>query len=188
MPHRRRNALAAVLLAGSLAGCDTVGSTGPVARLDVRAAIARGEMRSPRPATVAISSIEGAPEAVVARLRQDFVAEAAGRDIALAEAPQARYFVRGYLDATPGETGTAVHYVWDVFDSAKQRNRRIDDGFEVPGQPGADPWSGVDDAALGTMASRSADDLAMFLSGVPEAAAAPGVVAAAASAPAKPVN
>ena len=149
----------------------TVGST------DIRGAIARGDIKSPRPAALALASIDGAPEPVLAQFRQAVTAEAAGRDITITDASLARYFVRGYLDAYPTDKGTAIRYVWDVYDSSKQRTQRLDDGLDIPGNP-ADPWSAVDDKVLSGIASRSADDIAAYLATTPEAAGTPAATVA----------
>lgn len=142
----------------------------------MRSAIARGEMHSPRAAAVTLTSIDGAPDPVIARFKQDVAAEAKGREITITDPSLARYFVRGYLDAYPTDKGTQIHYVWDVFDSAKQRTRRLDDDVIIP-QNAADGWSAVDDTVLASLASRSADDIATYLATTPEAAG-PAVAAA----------
>ncbi len=82
---------------------------------------------------------------------------------------------------TSNETtdGAAVEYVWDVFDKHKQRMQRVNDVLEVKGE-GADSWLIVGDDALTSVAAKSADDLAAYLSNTPEAVAA-------APAPAPPI-
>ena len=169
----------AIGLALGLAGCDTLPVTANVGRGDIRNAIARGQMTSPKAATVALVSLEGAPAPIVARFRQSLAAEAANREITITDEPSARYLVRGYLSAYPSERGTSVAYVYDVYDAAeKRREDRIEDAIEVPGAP-ADPWSVAGDGVIASLAGRSADDLAVALAGTPEAQAAAGKVASA---------
>ena len=84
---------------------------------------------------------------------------------------KARYLVRGYLTATPIEGGTEVDVVWDVFTPDKQRAQRLSDTIAVRGA-GDDAWAMVGDAALDSIAAKSADDLAAYLSNTPEAAPA----------------
>jgi muconolactone delta-isomerase len=72
-----------------------------------------------------------------------------------------------------------VAYVWDVFDRNKDRAQRVSDSLQVTGD-NSDPWRIVGEAALDSVAAKSADDLAAFLSYTPEAVA----VAASAQAPA----
>ncbi len=124
-------------------------------------------------ASVAIVSIEGAPAEISASLSQTLESEARARDIAVVDAAQARYLVRGYLSASLTADGASIEYVWDVFTSGKQRAQRLNDVIEVKGS-GPDPWTLAGDAELNSVAARSADDLAAYLSNTPEAVAAAG--------------
>ena len=119
-------------------------------------------------ATVAVVSIEGAPETVAATFSQDLQRAAKAREIVLVEPKQARYLVRGYLSATPSADGATLEYVWDVYGPGKQREQRLNDVIAVKGA-GDDPWAIAGDGALESVAERSADDLAAFLSHMPEA-------------------
>ena len=139
-----------------------------VGRGDVRDAIANGSMQSPRAASIAMASLEGAPPAVGTRFRAAFAKQALDREIAMTDPKAAHYLVRGYLSAYPAETGTALAYVYDLFDDKQRRLERVSDVLTVPGSP-SDAWASVDDGALTSLASRSADDLAVALSGMPEA-------------------
>ncbi len=172
-----------LLLGGALAGCVEQFPDAQVGRGDVRNAIARGQLTSPKAATVALVSLEGAPAPVEAQFRQALTGEAAAREIAVTDAASARYLVRGYLAAYAGEGGgVQVAYTYDVFDAAsRRREQRLSDTIEVPGA-GGDPWAAVGGAVLTSLAGRSADDLAVGLAGTPEAQAAAGKVASAAPA------
>ena len=77
--------------------------------------------------------------------------------------------MRGYLSASPVKDGAAVDFVWDVFTPDKQRAQRLTDTIVVRGS-GDDPWAMVTPAALDSIAAKSADDLAAYLSNTPEAA------------------
>ena len=66
------------------------------------------------------------------------------------------------------EDGASVEYVWDVFTADKQRAQRLNDVIAVKGE-GDDPWALAGDAALASVAAKSADDLAAYLSYTPEA-------------------
>lgn len=129
--------------------------------------IERREGVSLAPATVAIVSVEGAPESVAASFSQDLALDAKARDIVLAEPKKAKYLVRGYLSATAVDGGASLEYVWDVFGPDKQREQRLNDVIVVKGT-GDDPWAIAGEAALDSVAARSADDLAAFLSNTPE--------------------
>lgn len=165
------------LLALTVAGCVDELPDVAVGHGDVRAAIARGALKSPRPATVALASLEGAPPATVARFDGLFAREAADREITLADPKAARYLVRGYLNAAPAENGTAVSYVYDIYDADHRRVDRVTDVLTVPGSA-PDAWATVDDRTMASLAGRSADDLAVALSATPEAQAGGAAVAA----------
>lgn len=169
-----------LLVGAALAGCVEQFPDAQVGRGDIRNAIAKGQLTSPKAATVALVSLEGAPAAVDAQFRQLLTGEAAAREIAMTDAASARYLVRGYLSAYAGEGGgVQVAYTYDVFDAGtKRREQRLSDTIEVPGS-GGDPWSAVNATVLASLAGRSADDLAVGLAGTPEAQAAAAKVASA---------
>ena len=131
-------------------------------------------------ASLAVVSVEGAPPAIAADFVRRLDGAARSRDIAVVDAAKARYFVRGYLSASPTEDGAEIEYVWDVFAADKHRVQRLNDVVEVQGA-GGDPWALASPAVLTSVAAKSADDLAAFLSNTPEAAP----VAAAAPPPAE---
>ncbi|MGO8833598.1 MAG: hypothetical protein ACLQE9_12410, partial [Roseiarcus sp.] len=130
-------------------------------------------------ASVAFVSVEGPPAAISTNFSQIMTREAMARDIVIADEKKARYLVRGYLSSYVTTDGAAVEYVWDVFNKDKQRIQRVNDVLEVKGE-GADLWLIVGDDALTSVAAKSADDLAAYLSNTPEAVAA-------APAPAPPI-
>jgi hypothetical protein len=146
-----------------------------------RAALERAPGVSFKDATVAIVSVVGAPPDVAASFKTTLRQDAEAREIALTDARTAHYLVRGYLSATAAEGGADVEYVWDVFGPDKRREFRLNDVISVKGT-GDDPWAMVTTAALDSVAAKSADDLAAFLSHAPEAkpatSAALGQVAA----------
>lgn len=143
---------------------------------NVRQAIARGSLKSPRAATVAFASLDGAPGDQAARFKAVFDKEAADREIMVVDPKAARYLVRAYLSAAPGERGTDVAFVYDVFDADRRRVERVTDTLTLAGS-GQDPWALVDERAMASLAGRSADDLAVALSGTPEAQAGQTVAA-----------
>ena len=163
------------LLLGCLAlgGCvDVAGDTAPNAAS--RPQFVRRDDASMAGATMAIVSVEGAPDELSARFTQDWSEAAASRQIAVAPAAKARYLVRGYLSASPARDGATVDFVFDVFTPDKKRAQRLADSIAIPGS-GDDPWTMVSDSALDNVAARCADDLAAYLSNTPEAA--PGAAA-----------
>lgn len=159
------------LAAFSLAGCvETTAEMTPSADSE-HLHIARRPDVSLAGATVAFVSVDGAPADVSATFMKDLAREAASQAIVVADAKKARYFVRGYLSAYETTDGAAVEYVWDVFTKDKARAQRLSDYLVVKGQ-GSDAWAIAGEAALSSVAAKSADDLAAFLSNTPEAIAA----------------
>lgn len=120
-------------------------------------------------ATLAIMSVEGAPDALAQQFDQSLDGAASERQIAMAPPTSAKYLVRGYLSASLVKDGASVDVVWDVFTADKQRAQRLSDTLIVRGS-GDDPWAMVSSAALDSIAAKSADDLAAYLSNTPEAA------------------
>ena len=129
-------------------------------------------------ATVAIVSVAGAPESVSASFMQELSRDAKAQEIAIVAPRNARYLVRGYLSAIATADGAALEYVWDVFGPDKQRAQRLNDVISVKGA-GDDPWTIAGEAALDSVAAKSVDDLAAFLSNTPEAKPLTPVVQAA---------
>jgi hypothetical protein len=153
----------------ALSGCNEVAATPPNA--DTRPEFVLRDDANMAGATVSIASVEGAPDDLSARFRQNLDEAMAARRVAVAAPAKARYLVRGYLTASLIEGGAEVDVVWDVFTPDKKRARRLTDAIAVKGS-GDDAWAMVDDAALNSVAAKCADDLAAYLSNTPEAAPA----------------
>jgi hypothetical protein len=157
----------------ALSGCvETAAELGPEAGQQ-HVHIARRPDVSLANAPVAFVSVEGPPAAVSASFIEDLKREAAAQEIAVADPKKAHYFVRGYLSAYLTSDGAAIEYVWDIFARDKERAQRMSDVLVVKGQ-GDDPWTIAGEAALASVAAKSADDLAAFLSNTPEAVAVAG--------------
>ncbi len=153
---------------------------------DARPPLERREGVTFAGATVAIVSVE-APADLGTRFTSALEDAARQRDVTLTDPKRAKYLVRGYLSASLVEGGAEVEYVWDVFGPDKRREFRLNDVIDVKGE-GDDPWALVSQAALQSVAGKSADDLAAFLSQTPEAkpiarAAAPAESVALGSSP-----
>jgi len=163
-----RLALLAILAPLALAGCvEAVGEITTDSDPRDRPALREGARVAQ--ATVALVSLSGPPASVSARFLDELARQTAARDIVVVDAKKARYLVEGYLSAARDERGATFSYVWDVFTPDKHRAQRLDDAITVTGSDD-DPWAMASDAALASLASRSADDLAAFLSNTPEAA------------------
>lgn len=161
-------AVAALAAALALGGCvDTTSdlAAGP----DSSWRFVRRPDASMAAATLAIMSVEGAPAGVKDQFTQTLDAAAAARQITLAPPTSAKYLARGYLTATAVSNGAQVDFVWDIFTPDKERAQRLTDTIVINGS-GDDPWAIVTQAALDSIAAKSADDLAAYLSNTPEAA------------------
>ena len=158
-----------------LLGCATVGGCNEIASAppsaDGQAQFVRRDDANMAGPTVAIVSVDGAPADLSAHFSQSLAAAAAARKIAVVDPAKARYLVRGYLTASPVEGGAEVDLVFDVFTPDKKRVQRLSDAIAVRGS-GDDAWAMVGDAALDSVAAKSADDLVAYLSNTPEAAPA----------------
>jgi hypothetical protein len=152
-----------------LGGCNDIAANPPSA--DGQAQFARRDDANIAAATVAIVSVDGAPADLSARFNQSLDAAATARRIAVVDPAKARYLARGYLTASLIEGGAEVDLVWDVFTPDKKRVQRLSDAVGVRGA-GDDAWAMIDSAAIDSVAAKSADDLAAYLSNTPEAAPA----------------
>lgn len=120
---------------------------------------------------VSVQSISGAPEAVTTNFASLLGEAAAERRMEIVPGDKpARFRMRGYLTAQPTEDGqTALAFVWDVYDSAKQRAQRVQGESIGRAGNGSDPWSGVDRTVVAKAAAESMDAIASFLVTAPEA-------------------
>jgi hypothetical protein len=121
---------------------------------------------------VAVETIEGAPEALQAKVNAEVATQASARRIDLVSGESApRYRLKGYLTAYPTENGeTALAFVWDVFDSSKKRAQRVSTTTMARGQS-TDPWQQIGETQIAKAASQSMNQVASFLaaSGSPSA-------------------
>ncbi len=169
-------AFAAALL---LAGCNEQASPRISAASADGAEIAPSGY-SPRPATLAVTALQGAPSPFQNQFMAYFDADAARQDVVLTNSAGAHYLAKGYLSAFLVDGGARLTYVWDIYDRDNHRAQRLNNEIAIPGAAD-DPWRLVGSEALAALAARSAGDLAAFLSNTPEALAAapqPATVAA----------
>lgn len=119
---------------------------------------------------VAVETIEGAPDALQARVSAAVATQASARRIELVSGESApRYRLKGYLTAYPTDNGeTALAFVWDVFDSSKKRAQRVSTTTLARGQS-QDPWQQIGETQIAKAASQSMNEVASFLaaSGTP---------------------
>lgn len=101
---------------------------------------------------------------LAARLR----ARAAQRGIGVAAASDtaATHVMKGYFSAFTDGGQTTVIYVWDVLNPAGDRLHRIQGQQQASGGSG-EGWSAVAPATMESIADRTIDDLATWLSSAP---------------------
>jgi hypothetical protein len=159
-------------LALGLAGCQPASVAPEEATALAPAPLVKREGVSLADATLAVVSLDGAPQAAADDFRQALLRQLGAREVASADAKRARYLVRVYLAASAAEGGANLEYVADVFDISRARVGRLGDGMGLKGT--GDAWSLASTEALNAAAGKCADDLAAFLSNRPEARPAGG--------------
>ncbi len=167
----RRRFLTLLAVTTALAGCSPVSvpmpkmGKGPP-NVGVKQAIRMG----PAPikgndARFAFVQINGAPATQKMAFEKAIDREALARKLNVVEAndPTATYVVKGYLSAIGDSGGTLLVYVWDVTDLTGKRLHRVS-GQEPASGSSSDPWSGINEDAVTTAASRTIDDLIAWIS------------------------
>jgi predicted small secreted protein len=161
-PHRRASGIV-VLSALLLAACqDATGGFGrPVDAPGV---------------PVAVDALEGAPDGLAGKINDSVVNQAAQRRIDLVSSGDpARYHLKGYVSAQPGDSGgTALTLVWDVFDASHRRAQRVSTTVKGSAQA-ADPWAAVSDGQITKLTAQSMNEVAAFLAGSDAGAQPQGV-------------
>jgi hypothetical protein len=114
------------------------------------------------PRTVAFESIDGPPEQLFRKLVTQLGEEATAHRVAMVSREQpAQYHIRGYVAAHVQGKKTTITWIWDVFNSDRERAVRL--GGEVPGAPSERAWAAADDAVVARMARDGMSRLAAFL-------------------------
>jgi hypothetical protein len=113
-----------------------------------------------------LAPIVGAPPNIAKQFGQELAA--AGRDNKLTITPDGTgspYTLKGYLVATSERKGAKISYILDITDTKGQRVGRVSGEQLIARRSGADPWSGVDSAALRSLAVTIAPQIAASMSG-----------------------
>ena len=138
-----------------------------------------------------LAPIVGAPPTIAKQFAQQLAA--AGSDNKLTITPDGTgspYTLKGYLVATSEKKGAKISYILDITDTKGQRVGRVSGEQLIAGRSGADPWSGVDSAALHSLAVKIAPQISASMSGggsPPPAASGPQPSASAPETAAAPV-
>ncbi len=105
--------------------------------------------------TVAFESIDGPPEQLFRKLVTQLGEEATAHRVAMVSREQpAQYRIRGYVAAHVQGKRTTITWVWDVFNSDRERAVRL--GGEVPGAPSERAWAAADDAVVASTTDAAA--------------------------------
>jgi hypothetical protein len=136
---------------------------------------------------IAVAPIIGTSPEVAQEMTTALVAAGKDRNLTLlTEGGKANYTLRGYLVASSEKRGSTISYIWDVNDAQGQRVGRISGDEVVAARSGSDPWSGVDSAAIRSIAGKTTSQLAAILSR--RGGSASAVAAASDAAPAAPAT
>jgi hypothetical protein len=110
--------------------------------------------------TMVIAPIIGPPPNVAAELSTALIAAGKERSLTLVTSGSGDYTMRGYLAASPDKKGARVSYIWDITDAKGGRVARFSGEEVIASRPTSDPWSGVDSAALRSIAGKSTSQIA----------------------------
>ena len=154
--------LALGLLGLTLAGCqtaDVMSNSTTVTSQSPTAPAVSGRSK------LAFAPIVGAPAAVADMLSGSVASamEKQGVPVSHSAADAPDYTVRGYLVAAPDKAGTKLSYIWDITDKTGQRAKRITGEEIVKGKKGKDPWAGVDQAIVDSIATKTSTELAAWV-------------------------
>ncbi len=128
---------------------------------------------------VAIAPIIGTTPEIAQQLTDALVVAGQERKLTLIPGGGgANYTLRGYLVASNEKQGAKISYIWDVTDAQGSRVTRVQGDEIIAKRSGSDPWSGVDAAAIRSIAGKTTSQLAASLprgggSSAPVAAAPP---------------
>lgn len=127
---------------------------------------------------IAVAPIIGAPESVTKELTQALIVAGNDRNLTLMPGTEgANYTLRGYLLAAPERQGSKISYIWDVTDAEGTRVTRVS-GEEIASRgTSSNPWRGVDDKVIRSIANNTTSQLAADLPGG-RSASSPSVAAA----------
>jgi hypothetical protein len=127
---------------------------------------------------IAVAPIIGTTPEVAQEMTAALVAAGKDRNLTLlTDGGKANYTLRGYLIASTEKRGSKVSYIWDVNDAQGSRVARISGDEVVATRSGSDPWSGVDSAAIRSIAGKTTSQLAASLSRGGGSSSAPVAVA-----------
>ena len=135
-----------------------------------------GDSGSSKLDPISFAQIIGPPAAISKQLTSQLISAAQQKNIPVIteKGKPATFTVRGYLAQSNERKGEKITYIWDVTDASGKCVHRILGEQTIPVKSGAKPWTSVNQAAMQNIASKTANDLALWL---PKQKATAGTVA-----------
>jgi len=135
-----------------------------------------GDSGSSKLDPISFAQIIGPPATISRQMTSQLISAAQRKNIPVIteKGKPATFTVRGYLAQSNERKGEKITYIWDVTDASGKRVHRILGEQTIPVKPGAKPWTSVNQAAMQNIATKTANDLALWL---PKQKAAAGTVA-----------
>ena len=113
-----------------------------------------------------LAPIVGAPPNIAKQFAQELAAAGSNNKLTITpDGTGSPYTLKGYLVATSERKGAKISYILDITDTKGQRVGRVSGEQLIARRSGADPWSGVDSAALHSLAVMIAPQVAASMSG-----------------------
>lgn len=113
---------------------------------------------------IAVETLDGAPAEMTVRVQQAVTSQASAYNIEIVpRESDPRFRLRGYLTAYATDDGTALTFVWDVFDASRHRAQRVTVTTVSSRKAGEEPWASISDADITNAAGKSMNGVAQFL-------------------------
>ena len=109
---------------------------------------------------IAIAPIIGTTPEIAAQMTDALVVAGKERKTLLPSGDKATYTLRGYLIASSEKRGAKISYIWDLTDAQGGRVARVSGDEIIAKRAGSDPWSGVDAAAIRSIAGKTTSQIA----------------------------
>ncbi len=143
--------------APSLAPADTTAYSAP------QTLSRQAEMRPAKAVSLTLAPIVGPPSAIAKKLNSKIVSELARRNINVVKKKKAPYKMRGYVVSSAEGNGAKLAYIWDLNNKAGRRQTRITGEKNIYNDKGANPWKGVNDKVIASIAKDTANQLAGWM-------------------------
>ena len=162
--RRTLTGLIFLVMGGALIGCTGTADSGSRTGAPPAPIATAPPNVDPAQATFAFEPFIGMPVNLADEFARAIGVEAsrAGLRVVRRVGAPATFRVQGFLSAAGSRAGTEIFYVFDVFDSSKQRIARFV-GREPGGSGTGDPWDGVNSSVVDSLARRVVMQIAAWL-------------------------